>query len=504
MNPQPSGDWASPTPDAPACSTVDTRLRETEARYRRILEMTTDGVWTTDAAGRTDFVNRQAAAMLGYTVEEMLGRSPLAFLFPEDVPEGGRQLDLRRRGIGAHHDFRLRRKDGSEVWVNSAASPLHDDQGRYCGTLAVFTDLSGRRRADERLKQAEDQYRRFFFADDLTGDFLAATDGRLLLCNRALAELLGYDSVEAIMADSRFSIFPSAIEGEAHLATLREQKKIGPHECHVRAPNGKEITVIESLVGIFDSAAALRQIQGYWLDISERKQLEERVLQAERLAAIGELVAGVAHESGNALQGSQACLERLAWRVQDRPEALELVSRIQQELDRLYGLYDDIRGFAAPLKLSPDLWDLADVWRQAWARLASSRSGREVVLEEPDEGGDLYCAVDTFRMQQVFHNILENSLAACSDPVRIEMEAIPADLAGRPALRLAVRDNGPGLNAEQLQRIFEPFYTTKTRGTGLGMSITKRIVEAHGGQIEVGNNRRSGAEIVITLPRRQP
>jgi PAS domain S-box-containing protein len=441
--------------------------------------------------------------MLGYTVEEMLGRSPLEFLVPEDVPEGEWQLDLRRRGIGAHHDFRLRRKDGSEVWVNSAASPLYDDQGRYCGALAVFTDLSGRRRSDERLEQAEEQYRRFFFADDLTGDFLATIEGRLLLCNRALAEMLGYDSVEAIMAEPTFSIFPIAAEREAHLATLRAQKKVSPHECHVRAPSGKQVTVMESLVGIFDSTGALTQVQGYWLDITERKQMEVRMLQAERLAAIGELVAGVAHESGNALQGSQACLERLVWRVQDRPEALELVSRIQQELDRLYGLYEDIRGFAAPLKLSLDSWDLADVWRRAWAKLASSRSGRDVVLQEPEEDVDLYCEVDAFRMQQVFYNILENTLAACSDPVRIEIEASRSDLEGNSALRLTVRDNGPGLSAEQMQRIFEPFYTTKTRGTGLGMSITKRIVEAHGGRIEVGDSRRSGTEIVITLPRRQ-
>jgi PAS domain S-box-containing protein len=504
MNQQPSTDPPPPAAADASPIAAEKRLRETEERYRRIIEMTMEGVWTIDAAGRTDFINRRAAEILGYTVEEMLGRSPLDFLFPEDVPEGQQELDLRRRGISAHRDFRMRRRDGSEIWVNSAGSPLLDDQGRYCGSLAVFSEVSDRKGSDKRLKEAEEQYRRFFFADDLTGDFLATTDGRLLLCNRALAQMLGYDSIEAIMAEPAFSIFPNVRERDAHLATLREQRKVSPHECRINSPNGKEITVVESLVGIFAPDGALAEIQGYWLDITERKRMEERLLQTERLAAIGQLVAGVAHESGNALQGSQACLERLIWRVQDRPEALELVKRIEGELDRLFSLYEDIRGFAAPLKLSPDAWDLAEIWRQAWGKLAAARSGRDIVLREPDEGADLYCEVDAFRMQQVFLNILENSLTACSDPVRIEMEASQASLEGRPAVELVLRDNGPGLGPEQRKRLFEPFYTTKTRGTGLGMTIAQRIVEAHGGRIAIGDSRHWGTEIVITLPRRQP
>ena len=90
------------------------------------------------------------------------------------------------------------------------------------------------------------------------------------------------------------------------------------------------------------------------------------------------------------------------------------------------------------------------------------------------------------RMQQVFRNILENALAACRDPVVIAISCSEARLQGRPALRISVRDNGPGLTTEQYQRIFDPFYTTKTKGTGLGMAIAKRIVETHGGRIAAG------------------
>src|SRR5262249_46542838 len=114
------------------------------------------------------------------------------------------------------------------------------------------------------------------------------------------------------------------------------------------------------------------------------------------------------------------------------------------------------------------------------------------------------CAVDQFRLEQVFRNILDNALAACRDPVRIELRATVAELHGRPALLVAVRDNGPGLSAEQQRRIFGPLFTTQTKGTRLGMAIAKRIVEAHGGQIAARSAPDSGAEIAITLPRDTP
>jgi signal transduction histidine kinase len=101
---------------------------------------------------------------------------------------------------------------------------------------------------------------------------------------------------------------------------------------------------------------------------------------------------------------------------------------------------------------------------------------------------------------QVFRNLFENSLAACKDPVVIHVQSEQSVLRDAPAIRVCVRDNGPGMSPEQRRRIFEPFYTTKARGTGLGMAIAQRIIEAHQGTIQVGNSLNVGAEIVITLP----
>jgi signal transduction histidine kinase len=143
---------------------------------------------------------------------------------------------------------------------------------------------------------------------------------------------------------------------------------------------------------------------------------------------------------------------------------------------------------------------LSEVWREAWELLLSDRRGRQADLREHVTAASLAVEADRFRLVQVFRNVLENALAACRDPVAIDIHCEAACLGSRPALRVLVRDNGPGLSPQERQRIFEPFFTTKPTGTGLGMAIVQRIVEAHGGTIAVGNPSPPGAEIILTLP----
>src|SRR5262249_42472744 len=154
---------------------------------------------------------------------------------------------------------------------------------------------------------------------------------------------------------------------------------------------------------------------------------------------------------------------------EDRPEALGLITRLQKAQDDLYHLFEDVRSYAAPINLEPCVCNLAEVWRTTWANLEEHRRGRTATLREEFDGLDLQCVGDPFRLEQVFRNIMDNSLFACADPVTIEIHCMAAELDGQPALQVALRDHGPGLNPEQRQRLFEPFFTTKTRGTGLGM-----------------------------------
>ena len=238
-------------------------------------------------------------------------------------------------------------------------------------------------------------------------------------------------------------------------------------------------------------------------DITERKATEERILQAERLNAIAQMVTGMAHESRNALQRSQACLDVLSLKVQDRPEVHDLIARIQKAQDHLHHLYEEVRIYASPIKLDRQYCDLGEILEAAWQDLVSGQTRKKTVTLTSQQGGDRRCSVDPVAMRRVFFNVLENSLAVSSDPGEISVlwdRRLPTE--GDSQLVIVLRDNGPGLSPEQQNKIFEPFYTTKTQGTGLGMAIARRIVEAHGGRIVARPNPPIGAEIQITLPRK--
>ncbi len=236
---------------------------------------------------------------------------------------------------------------------------------------------------------------------------------------------------------------------------------------------------------------------------AELRDAQTKALRAERLAAIGQMVAGLAHESRNALQRAQACLSILSLRLASVPELADLLDRMQAAQDDLHHLFNQVRDYAAPVHLNLAPCDLAAVWRQAWADLEPLRQSRPASLAE-EQAADAGCLADGFHLRQVFRNLLENALASGADPVRVVVGCAPAELDGRDAVRVAVRDNGPGFAGLDREKVFEPFVTTKVRGTGLGLAICKRIVEAHGGTIAVGDGPGPGAEILVTLPRRKP
>lgn len=304
--------------------------------------------------------------------------------------------------------------------------------------------------------------------------------------NAALAPLLG-DPL--LVAPLRRAVQGSPVRGE-EIELVRD---------------GVAVNLYSYSAPLQNSGSEPRGAVAAFLDVTERKREQERLLQSERLAVIGQMVTGLAHESGNALARSLSCLEMLTWEVEDKPEALDLIKKIQQAQNHLKQLYSEVRSYAGPIQLEREPWELSAVWRQTWEHLEVSRQQRDALLCEDVDGLDLTLSIDPFRLDQVFRNIFENALAACPDPVRITVRCRDAALDGKAAVCVSIRDNGPGLDERVRQRIFEPFFTTKARGTGLGMAIARRIVEAHGGKIAVGPARSvgegAGAELVVTLPR---
>jgi signal transduction histidine kinase len=208
---------------------------------------------------------------------------------------------------------------------------------------------------------------------------------------------------------------------------------------------------------------------------------------------------GLIHESRNALQRSQACLEMLSLELQDRPVALDYAERIRRAQSDLHLLFEEVREYAAPVRLQRERCDLGEIWRQAWQDLAHEYEKKALKLQECIATSHLVCNVDRFCLGQVLRNVLENAIHASPTDGTITVVCKDATYHGQCGLLLAVRDQGPGIPGPQRDCAFEPFFTTKSKGTGLGLPIAQRIVHGHGGSIAFGEG--TGCVVEIFLPR---
>jgi hypothetical protein len=235
-------------------------------------------------------------------------------------------------------------------------------------------------------------------------------------------------------------------------------------------------------------------------DITDLTIAQRQLVRHARLAAIGQTMTGLAHESRNAFQRSQAALETLLLDLDDRPSAVQLIERIQRAHDHLLHLYEEVLQFARPVRLELQQLHLDSVLRQTWDHLheAVAEQGVECDLRtDPDLPA---IEADPFAIEQIIRNLLENAIEASPPGGLLEVTIQHQWLGDQAAAELRVRDHGGGIPPEHRERLFEPFFTTRSRGTGLGLPIARRLAESHGGSLEL-EDASPGTVARLVLPR---
>ncbi|MGD9855625.1 MAG: ATP-binding protein, partial [Planctomycetaceae bacterium] len=326
-------------------------------------------------------------------------------------------------------------------------------------------------------------------------------EGRVVHVNPHLAQIAGWTADEIAGSDWYHRCVPE--EGRDEIRDVCQRAAAGNETRGIIGPiltdKGRTRQIRWSHTALKDEQGAVTSVLAVGVDVTDLIEAQERSLQSERLVAIGQTMTALAHESRNALQRIQASVDFLGLELEGNPNAERDLRSIERAADDLRGLLEEVRSFAAPIQLDRTWCDLSGVWRRAWRHLAQIRSGRDAELADHVGEVDLTLHVDAVRLEQVFRNLFENSLAACDDPVGIEIAC--SDTADQNCVTIVVRDHGPGLTADQREKVFIPFFTTKSTGTGLGMSIVQRIIEAHGGTIRVGEAATGGACFVMNLPK---
>ncbi len=234
-------------------------------------------------------------------------------------------------------------------------------------------------------------------------------------------------------------------------------------------------------------------------DLTDLIEAQRRSVQQERLAAIGQTMAGLAHESRNAFQRSQAALETLALELEDRPDASLLLGRIQRANDHLLHLYEEVLQFAKPVRLDLRQCDMNEIAEATCRHVIQAAKVDSDCIQVVVQGSPPQITADAFAVEQILRNLIENALVVSPIGKAVQVVITAAWQGDHPSLQVQVIDEGPGISDEHLERVFEPFFSTRSRGTGLGLPIARRLAEAHGGSLEL-RSKPTGTTAVLTLP----
>ncbi len=481
----------------------DARERS-ENRVRFLYDKTPAMLHSIDDSGRLISVSDTWLSRLGYTREEVIGKRSSDFL----VIESRRlAVDLiipafLRTGRMENIEYQFRAKDGSVVDVLMSAVAEKDADGRVVRSVAISSDVSGERRLAERLVDADALLSNILdnVPDPL---FVKDADHRWIALNQSFCDFMGRRADE-LLGHSDFDFFPheeAAVFRAKDEAVFASGQTNENEEVFTDAQGARH--VIATKKAMFTDARGHKVLVGIIRDLTDRKQLEAQLSLTERMASVGTLAAGVAHEINNPLAYVIGNIEFAREAISDLPTniSVDVVESLAEAAEGASRICDIVRDMKTFSRVDPDHLGSASVSEAvhlAVRMLANQlRHIATVAIDLPEVAA---VQADESRLGQVLVNLVMNAMQAFTSPSLDSKIGISVSQAGEE-VTITVRDNGCGIAPEVLGRIFDPFFTTKPVGvgTGLGLSICHGIVSALGGRIEIESTLGAGTVARVML-----
>lgn len=359
----------------------------------------------------------------------------------------------------------------------------------------IARDITERKQADQQLQESEARFRTLFETSPAGVEI--DQQGRLLYANPAFERIFGISDLNALIGEPiDFIIAPSDRERVISITSAREAGEKVPetYQFQGQRQDGSTfpVEVTASNLTLSQEKATMAIIH----DISERKELERKLLQSEKLAAIGQLGAGVAHELNTPLANISLLADNLIDTTMDE-EVASAATQIVDQVQFAAEIVRDLLNYARPESLDLEPLELQDLLE---ASLNQLNLPEEVKVEQNLEPDLPLLEGDVIRFQEILTNLITNSVAAMEDRELQELSIVARKVGSNVEIRL--RDTGKGITQENLERIYDPFFTTKPagRGTGLGMSIVQRLVQEHRGTINVRSRPEVGTRVTLSFP----
>jgi PAS domain S-box-containing protein len=462
-----------------------------------IVESSDDAIIAKDLHGTVLAWNRGAEQMYGYTAAEILGR-PISVLIPPDQPDELAVIMARlTRGERVEHYETARvTKDGRRLDVSLSISPVKDAAGQVVGASTIARDITARKQDIRRLRESEARLRSIVDAA-VDGIIVIDAHGVVEAFNPGAARLFGYEAAE-ILGRNVNVLMPSPYH-EEHDGYIDRYVRTGEariigigREVSARRKDGTTFPVHLSVGEM--SLHGERKFTGILHDLSSRVQMESQLREQAALARLGEMAAVIAHEVKNPLAAVRGAIQVIGSRLPPASREADVMADIITRIDTLNNLVKDLLLFARPPKPHLVAIDVTIVLGTTAALL--SQDAAYAGVQTAITGHAPAVMADAELLKIVFINLFVNAAQAMKGQGMITVSV--AETAG--VCMVVVSDTGPGIPPEVRDRLFTPFVTTKARGTGLGLSTVKRLVEAHHGQVQVESPADGGTRITVRLP----
>jgi PAS domain S-box-containing protein len=523
-------------------------IRQREKHIRVLLDSTAEAIYGMDTRGRCTFCNNSFLKMLGYNKEKELLNNNIHSMIHHTYPDGSSYPNgdctihhAFINGKPCHSEMELfQRKDGSCFFVECWSHPIFVDK-KVSGAVATFIDISERLVAQKKLQESEEKYRGLV---ESTSDWIWEINAKCVYTYTSpqIEAILGYRP-EEILGKTPFDLMPpeEAMRVAGKFKKLIEAgKPVSALENINLHKNGRHIVLETSGIPILDTEGRIVAYRGVDRDVTERKKMEEMMIQTEKMLTVGGLAAGMAHEINNPLAGmiqtnnvmndrlthsemeANLCAAKEAGITMEGIKAfmekrgiLRMIKTINESGHRVSEIVDNMLSFTRksddllsthnPVELMDNILKLAATDYD----LKKNYDFKTIeIIKEYEENLPLV-PCEGSKIQQVLLNILTNGAQAMQEIKEKNSNHRPRFIlrlfreTGTDMLRIEIEDNGPGMDEEIRKRIFEPFYTTKPTGmgTGLGLSVSYFIiVENHGGTMDVSSEPGKGANFIVRLP----
>jgi PAS domain S-box-containing protein len=463
-------------------------FRFTENRYRAVLEAMQEGLVAIDANGVITYVNDPFVELIQHPAHEILGRSVFDFLDPWNANIARRYLERRRKGLMDRYDISLLRPDGTRANLSVVGTPLLDAHGEFMGSVGTFIDLT---RQDGR---GGTQHEKTLAAIvESTDDAIITCDlnGRILTWNSGAERILGYSREEMIGRQTVRTLVPDDLLGETEtmIQSVVDSERVEHFETRRKTRCGEILSVSLSVSPIRDQAGEIVAISAIMRDVTAQKTAERQLQQHNRMSSLGRMATSIAHEFNNVLMGIQPFAEIIE-RASNDERVRKAAAQIRGSVRRGKAVAEEILRFGNP---KPPALESVPV--TSWLH-SSIQPELAAVLSDNIHlriaaASDLRILADPSQIAQVLVNLTVNSkhsmphggtltirVRRCHAGERFRFGVLPVP---ERFVHFEIIDTGTGMDQATLDRVFEPLFTTKSGGSGLGLPLVHQIIQRHGG-----------------------